>query len=158
MRCGILVSWPGCARRGGCHNPCALRTSYMPLLYRYFDADGMAALRTMSLPASNPLYFNDSFEVRPCFGQDRHDYSAKSHDAYHAQLGVPPKPSRQAASAEVSRPGRAGRLKISLRSRFIILPFELRQWMKGSARCVEVRHIAGRVAGCFRVRRAGAIE
>jgi Protein of unknown function (DUF2971) len=61
----------------------------MPLLYRYFEPDDITALRTMSLPASNPLYFNDPFEVRPCFDQDRHDYFAKSHDAFHAQLGVP---------------------------------------------------------------------
>jgi len=43
----------------------------------------------MSLPASNPSFFNDPFEVRPCFDQDRHDYFAKTHESFYAGLGVP---------------------------------------------------------------------
>src|SRR5438046_1401860 len=61
----------------------------MPLLYRYFDPDGIKALQTMSIPASNPSYFNDPFEIRPCFDQERHDYFAKSHESFYAKLGVP---------------------------------------------------------------------
>ncbi len=61
----------------------------MPVLYKYFDPEGIAALRTMSLSASNPLFFNDPFEIRPCFDQERHDYFAKSHESFHAQFGMP---------------------------------------------------------------------
>jgi hypothetical protein len=74
----------------------------MPVLYRYFDPDGITALRSMFIPASNPLYFNDPFEVRPCFDQDQHDYFAKSHDAFHAQLGVPQEVRKAYSMAGVS--------------------------------------------------------
>jgi len=43
----------------------------------------------MSLPASNPSFFNDPFEVRPCFDQERHDYFAKTHESFYARLGFP---------------------------------------------------------------------
>ena len=60
----------------------------MPLLYKYLDPDGIAALRTMTLFASDPTAFNDPFEVRPGFDQERHDYFAKTCEAFHGILGV----------------------------------------------------------------------
>jgi hypothetical protein len=43
----------------------------------------------MLLPASNPSFFNDPFEIRPCFDQERHDYFAKTHESFHANVGFP---------------------------------------------------------------------
>jgi hypothetical protein len=61
----------------------------MSLLYKYFDLCGIAALRKMSLLASNPSFFNDPFEIRPCFDQERHNFFAKSHEEFHARFGIP---------------------------------------------------------------------
>ncbi len=41
----------------------------------------------MTLVAADPALFNDPFEVRPCFDQERHDYFASTHEAFHAQFG-----------------------------------------------------------------------
>jgi hypothetical protein len=59
----------------------------VPLLYKYLDPAGIEALRTMTLVAADPALFNDPFEVRPCFDQERHDYFASTHEAFHAQFG-----------------------------------------------------------------------
>ena len=59
----------------------------MPLLYKYLDLDGIQVLSNMTLLASDPSSFNDSFEVRPAFDQERHDYFAKTHEEYSAQFG-----------------------------------------------------------------------
>lgn len=67
----------------------------MPLLYKYLSPDHgpqgepllPVSLRTMTLLASNPCSFNDPFEVRPCFDQERHDHFAKSHETLHGDLG-----------------------------------------------------------------------
>jgi hypothetical protein len=68
----------------------------MPLLYKYL-APGTgpkgepllpAPLRTMTLLASNPCSFNDPFEVRPCFDQERHDHFAQSHETFYSKLGI----------------------------------------------------------------------
>ena len=61
----------------------------MPLLYKYLDPGGIEALRKMTLVAADPSLFNDPFEVRPCFDQERHDYFASTHEAFHAQFGFP---------------------------------------------------------------------
>jgi len=57
------------------------------ILYKYLDPCGIKALQTMMLHASDPASFNDPFEVRPAFDQERHDYFAKTHEAFHAQFG-----------------------------------------------------------------------
>jgi len=70
----------------------------MPLLYHYIPPEtklyGKAdvtqvapkQLRTMTLGACDPSSFNDPFEVRPCFDQERHDYYSKSHESFSEQL------------------------------------------------------------------------
>src|SRR5215831_16841922 len=58
------------------------------ILYKYLDPCGIKVLQTMTLRASDPSSFNDPFEVRPAFDQERHDYFAKTHEAFHAQLGT----------------------------------------------------------------------
>lgn len=66
----------------------------MSLLYKYVEPDNdthgrskpISILRTMRLSASNPLSFNDPFEVRPWFDQARHDHFAKSHESFHKQV------------------------------------------------------------------------
>lgn len=66
----------------------------MGLLYKYVESDQdkdgtpkpTRILRTMRLNASNPLSFNDPFEVRPWFDQTRHDHFAKSHESFHKQV------------------------------------------------------------------------
>ena len=63
----------------------------MPLLYKYLSPDRgpsgeyllSASLRTMTLLASNPLSFNDPFEVRPYFDQECHDHFAKSYETFY---------------------------------------------------------------------------
>ena len=57
------------------------------ILYKYLDPCGIKALQTMMLHASDPASFSDPFEVRPAFDQERHDYFAKTHEAFHAQFG-----------------------------------------------------------------------
>ena len=73
------------------------RLDPMPLLYKYLGpernphgtADAIGApvapsqLRTMTLRACDPSTFNDPFEFRPCFDQERHDFYAKSHSQSH---------------------------------------------------------------------------
>lgn len=59
------------------------------MLYKYLDPEGILALRTMTLIASDPTTFNDPFEVRPGFDQERHDYFAKRYESFHeGALGV----------------------------------------------------------------------
>ena len=49
----------------------------------------LSVLRTQSFLASDPRTFNDPFEVRPYFDQERHDYFAAGHEAFHgAVLGA----------------------------------------------------------------------
>ncbi len=66
----------------------------MPLLYKYLEPAGSdpkgepllpVSLQTMMLRASNPCDFNDPFEVRPAFDQERHDYAAKSSEDLHGK-------------------------------------------------------------------------
>jgi hypothetical protein len=69
----------------------------MPLLYLYI-APGRPQggtpslppqLSTMTLLAADPRSFNDPFEVRPYFDQERHDHFAKSHESfYQAAIGI----------------------------------------------------------------------
>lgn len=69
----------------------------MPLLYKYL-APGTSPqgepllptpLREMTLLASNPCSFNDPFEVRPYFDQERHDHFAQTHESfYQAAIGI----------------------------------------------------------------------
>ena len=73
----------GCLLGKTCGNIC-----FVPLLYKYLDPDGIQALRNMTLLASDPSSFNDPFEVRPAFDQERHDYYAKTHEAFYAEVGV----------------------------------------------------------------------
>jgi hypothetical protein len=68
----------------------------MPLLYQYVrpgGGDGASdlppQLLTMTLLASDPCSFNDPFEVRPYFDQERHDYFAKSYESFYEKtLGI----------------------------------------------------------------------
>jgi Protein of unknown function (DUF2971) len=69
----------------------------MALLYHYI-APGRPQGGTPSLPpqlsnltllAADPCSFNDPFEVRPYFDQERHDHFAKSHESfYEAAIGI----------------------------------------------------------------------
>jgi hypothetical protein len=62
----------------------------MPLLYKYLSPektkDGtplpLLVLQTMRLSATDPRLFNDPFEVRPWFDQERHDHAARTQEAY----------------------------------------------------------------------------
>jgi hypothetical protein len=67
------------------------------LLYKYIEPDkdkeGMPRpiriLQTMRLSAPDPLTFNDPFEVRPWFDQERQDYYAKGHESFYKKtLGI----------------------------------------------------------------------
>jgi hypothetical protein len=61
----------------------------MAILYKYVEPDDdkpLRILRTMRLSASNPLSFNDPFEVRPWFDQTRHDHFAKSHESFYRKV------------------------------------------------------------------------
>lgn len=60
----------------------------MPLLYKYLrpedDNDPVPhALRTQTLLASDPRTFNDPFEVRPWFDQERQNYFASGHEGFY---------------------------------------------------------------------------
>lgn len=63
------------------------------ILYKYLppsiDDDPLpVVLRTQTFLASDPRTFNDPFEVRPYFDQERHDHFAAGHEAFHgAALG-----------------------------------------------------------------------
>lgn len=46
----------------------------------------MQIFQTMRLLAADPRSFNDPFEVRPWFDQERHDYAAKSHESFHQHM------------------------------------------------------------------------
>lgn len=41
----------------------------------------------MTLRVSDPGTFNDPFEVRPAFDQERHDYFASTHEEFYSRLG-----------------------------------------------------------------------
>src|SRR5437773_1605755 len=69
----------------------------MPLLYKYLSPDNskdgtplpLLVLQTMRLSATDPRTFNDPFEVRPWFDQERHDRYAESHESfYKGTLGI----------------------------------------------------------------------
>jgi hypothetical protein len=71
----------------------------MTLLYKYVAPDligkidktprPIRILQTMQLVAADPCSFNDPFEVRPAFNQERHDHAARTSESFHWQmLGV----------------------------------------------------------------------
>ena len=68
----------------------------MPLLYKYIPPkteDGTRLpeliLQTLRVSATDPRRFNDPFEVRPWFDQERQDHFVKSHESfYETTLGV----------------------------------------------------------------------
>jgi Protein of unknown function (DUF2971) len=68
----------------------------MSLLYKYVPPDLVAEtprplriLQTMQLLVANPCSFNDPFEVRPAFDQERHDHAARTSEAFHwRMLGI----------------------------------------------------------------------
>ncbi|MGB7769742.1 MAG: DUF2971 domain-containing protein [Verrucomicrobiia bacterium] len=68
----------------------------MPLLYKYIPPkaeDGTPLpeliLQTLRMSATDPRKFNDPFEVRPWFDQERQDHFVKSHESfYEATLGI----------------------------------------------------------------------
>ena len=69
----------------------------MSLLYKYIepdkDKDGtprpIRILQTKRLSATDPRTFNDPFEVRPWFDQERHDNFAKCHESFYRKtLGI----------------------------------------------------------------------
>jgi len=67
----------------------------MPLLYKYVAPDRgpsgepmvPVSLRTMTLLAADPRFFNDPFEVRPYFDQECHDHFARTHERFYENLG-----------------------------------------------------------------------
>ena len=66
----------------------------MPLLYKYLSPDSskdgvplpLLVLQTMRLSATDPRSFNDPFEVRPWFDQERHDHAAKTQESFHEKM------------------------------------------------------------------------
>ena len=62
----------------------------MPLLYKYISPENvpggpplpLLVLQTMSLIATDPRSFNDPFEVRPWFDQERHDYASRTQESF----------------------------------------------------------------------------
>ena len=66
----------------------------MRILYKYLspptgDDPIPIVLRTQTFLASDPRTFNDPFEVRPYFDQERHDYYAQGHESfYRAAMGI----------------------------------------------------------------------
>jgi hypothetical protein len=66
----------------------------MPLLYKYLSPDNsrdgtplpLLILQTMRLSATDPRSFNDPFEVRPWFDQERHDHAARTQESFHEQM------------------------------------------------------------------------
>lgn len=79
------------SRRGIGTNPL-----FASLLYKYVTPDLVAEtprplriLQTMQLLVANPCSFNDPFEVRPAFDQERHDHAARTSEAFHwRMLGI----------------------------------------------------------------------
>lgn len=65
-----------------------------PLLYKYLPPDNskdgtpfpLLVLQTMRLSATDPRSFNDPFEVRPWFDQERHDHAARTQESFHEQM------------------------------------------------------------------------
>ena len=60
----------------------------MRILYKYLppprgDEALPTVLRTRTLLAADPRTFNDPFEVRPYFDQERHDYFAAGHEGFY---------------------------------------------------------------------------
>ena len=58
------------------------------ILYKYLppgskDAPVPVVLRTQTFLASDPRDFNDPFEVRPYFDQERHDHFVQGHESFH---------------------------------------------------------------------------
>jgi hypothetical protein len=66
----------------------------MPVLYKYIPPDNardgiplpLLALQTMRLSATDPRRFNDPFEVRPWFDQERHDHAARTQESFHERM------------------------------------------------------------------------
>lgn len=66
----------------------------MPLLYKYVESDKdkdgtpkpLRILETLRLSATDPRWFNDPFEVRPWFDQERHDHAAKTQESFHERM------------------------------------------------------------------------
>jgi hypothetical protein len=63
------------------------------ILYNYLgpstgDDPVPRVLRTQTFLAADPRTFNDPFEVRPYFDQERHDYFAAGHEGFHGSLGT----------------------------------------------------------------------
>ena len=62
----------------------------MPLLYKYLSPENtdkgtplpLLVLEKMQLSATNPCTFNDPFEVRPWFDQERHDHAARTQESF----------------------------------------------------------------------------
>jgi hypothetical protein len=66
----------------------------MPVLHKYLSPDNskdgtplaLLILQTMRLSATDPRSFNDPFEVRPWFDQERHDHAARTQESFHEQM------------------------------------------------------------------------
>jgi hypothetical protein len=65
----------------------------MALLYKYLSPKTEdetplpeLILRTMRLSATDPRLFNDPFEVRPWFDQERHDHAARTQESFHEKM------------------------------------------------------------------------
>ncbi len=66
----------------------------MALLYKYVQPGDprdetpppLQILQTMRLIATDPRSFNDPFEVRPFFDQERHDHAARTQEAFHKRM------------------------------------------------------------------------
>jgi hypothetical protein len=65
----------------------------MRILYKYVkpgpsDNPLPVELRTRSFIASDPRAFNDPFEVRPWFDQERHKYFTRGHEEFYRRVGI----------------------------------------------------------------------
>jgi hypothetical protein len=61
------------------------------VLYKYLPPPSKGdpvpfVIRTQTFVASDPRTFNDPFEVRPYFDQERHDYFAAGHEGFHGAV------------------------------------------------------------------------
>ena len=89
----------------------------MPLLYKYISPENipggpplpLLVLQTMSLIATDPRSFNDPFEVRPWFDQERHDYASRTQESFHeSMLGVKNSLIKGQSMAEISTENASG--------------------------------------------------
>lgn len=66
----------------------------MAILYKYIEPDKapngipkpLLIMQSLRLIAADPCGFNDPFEVRPWYDQERHDHAEKTHNEFHDRV------------------------------------------------------------------------